>query len=84
MSPRIAGATARRVLQQIRHDPRTIALLLVVPCALLTLLRFLFDERQAVFQSLGAPLCGMFPFIGMFLVTSIAMLRERTTGPSSG
>jgi ABC-2 type transport system permease protein len=32
------------------------------------------------FDRLGAPMLGMFPFITMFLVTSIAMLRERTSG----
>ena len=80
MSARATLATARRVLWQIRRDPRTVALLLVVPSVLLTLLRYVFDGRPEVFQSIGAPLCGLFPFIVMFLVTSIAMLRERTTG----
>jgi ABC-2 type transport system permease protein len=73
-------ATARRVLWQIRRDRRTIALLLGVPVGLLTLLRYVFDSRLAVFQDVGAPMCGLFPFILMFLVTSIAMLRERTSG----
>jgi ABC-2 type transport system permease protein len=54
--------------------------LLVVPCFLLVLLRYVFDGRQQTFQQIGAPLCGLFPFIVMFLVTSITMLRERTTG----
>ena len=76
----MTAATARRVLWQVRHDPRTVALLLVVPCLLLVLLRYVFDGRPEVFQSIGAPLCGLFPFIVMFLVTSITMLRERTTG----
>ena len=80
MSARATLATARRVLWQVKHDPRTIALLLVVPALLLVLLRYVFDGQPAVFQSLGAPLCGLFPFIVMFLVTSIAMLRERTSG----
>jgi ABC-2 type transport system permease protein len=80
MTARVTAATARRVLWQIRHDPRTIALLLVVPCFLLVLLRYVFDGREDVFQQIGAPLCGLFPFIVMFLVTSITMLRERTTG----
>jgi ABC-2 type transport system permease protein len=80
MSARVTFATAKRVLWQIRHDPRTIALLLAVPALLLVLLRYVFDGRPAVFQSIGAPLCGLFPFIVMFLVTSITMLRERTTG----
>jgi ABC-2 type transport system permease protein len=80
MSARATFATARRVLWQIRHDPRTVALLLVVPCVLLVLLRYVFDSREDTFQAIGAPLCGLFPFIVMFLVTSITMLRERTTG----
>jgi len=80
LSARVTLATAQRVLTQIRRDPRTLALMLVVPCLLLVLLRYVFDGRAAVFQQLGAPLCGLFPFIVMFLVTSITMLRERTTG----
>ena len=80
MSPRATGATALRVLLQIRRDPRTIALLLVVPVVLLLLLYWVFEGEPHVFQQIGAPLCGLFPFIVMFLVTSIAMLRERTTG----
>ena len=78
MSPRVTAATAARVLQQIRHDRRTIALLLIVPSALLFLLSEMLGSAQ--FDRLGAPMLGMFPFIMMFLITSIAMLRERTTG----
>jgi ABC-2 type transport system permease protein len=80
VSPRITLATGLRVLQQIRHDPRTIALLLLVPALLLTLMKYVFESEPRVFQQIGAPLCGLFPFIVMFLVTSITMLRERTTG----
>lgn len=80
MSWRISWATATRVLWQIRRDPRTVALLLLVPVVLLVLIKFIFDERETVFQEIGAPMCGLFPFIVMFLVTSIAVLRERTTG----
>jgi ABC-2 type transport system permease protein len=80
VSVRASLATARRVLWQIKRDPRTIALLLIVPAGLLVLLYFIFDGQEQTFQTIGAPLCGLFPFIVMFLVTSIAMLRERTTG----
>jgi ABC-2 type transport system permease protein len=80
MTARVTFATARRVLSQIRHDPRTIALLLLVPTLLLVLLSFVFEGRPGAFQHIGPPLCGLFPFIVMFLITSIAMLRERTTG----
>jgi ABC-2 type transport system permease protein len=74
------GATALRVLTQLRRDPRTVALLLLVPALLMTLLRYVFDGQPETFDRLGAPLIGLFPFITMFLVTSITMLRERTGG----
>jgi ABC-2 type transport system permease protein len=80
LSPRITLATATRVLTQLRRDPRTIALLLVVPAALITLIKFVFDGEPGAFDRIGGPLVGLFPFITMFLVTSITMLRERTTG----
>jgi ABC-2 type transport system permease protein len=80
MSPRITAATAARVLRQLRRDPRTIAMVLAVPALLLVLLRLLFDAHPRQFDVVGAPVLGLFPFITMFLVTSITMLRERTTG----
>jgi len=79
MSIRATASTARRVGLQLRNDHRTLALLLVVPCVLMTLIRFVFDEGQT-FDRIGGPLLGIFPLISMFLVTSIAMLRERTSG----
>jgi ABC-2 type transport system permease protein len=80
MSPRIVAAFATRVLRQLRHDPRTVALLLAVPCLLLVLLRYVLDGQPGAFDRVGAPLVGLFPLITMFLITSITMLRERTTG----
>jgi ABC transporter DrrB family efflux protein len=80
MNARITLATARRVLAQLRRDPRTIAMLLVVPCVLIALLAWLFDGKPQVFDRIGAPLLGVFPFVSMFLVTSVATLRERTSG----
>jgi ABC-2 type transport system permease protein len=80
MSPTVAAATALRVLTQLRRDPRTVALLLAVPCALVALLKYAFVARPQAFQAVGGPLLGLFPFITMFIVTSITMLRERTTG----
>jgi ABC-2 type transport system permease protein len=73
-------ATATRVLRQLAHDPRTIALMLLIPCVMLLLLRYVFDGTPRTFDSIGASLLGIFPLITMFLVTSIATLRERTSG----
>jgi ABC-2 type transport system permease protein len=79
VNSRVAAATATRVLRQLRHDPRTVALVLLVPVVLVTLIRYVF-EGSPVFGRIGGPLLGVFPLISMFLVTSITMLRERTTG----
>jgi ABC-2 type transport system permease protein len=73
-------ATSGRVLRQLRRDPRTLALLVAVPSLLLTLFKYVFAGQEAAFDRVGGPLVGLFPFITMFLVTSITMLRERTTG----
>lgn len=80
MSARITWATALRVLTQLRRDPRTIALLLAVPPFLLTLLKGAYQQDPETFQRVAGPLVGLFPFSTMFVVTSITMLRERTTG----
>jgi ABC transporter DrrB family efflux protein len=47
---------------------------------LLTLFKYVFDGQEETFDRVGGPLVGLFPFTTMFLVTSIAMLRERTAG----
>jgi ABC-2 type transport system permease protein len=80
MSARITVATARRVLRQLRADHRTVVMLLVVPPGLMALLRYVFDDVPQVFDRVGAPLLALFPFVTMFLVTSVAMLRERSSG----
>ncbi|MBE1531715.1 ABC transporter permease [Actinomadura algeriensis] len=79
MNPAITLATTRRILAQLRHDRRTIALLVLVPSVLMILLRFVFD-RPELFDRVGPMLLGLFPFTIMFVVTSVATLRERTSG----
>src|SRR5215207_6337860 len=81
MNPRITFAVARRVLTQIRRDHRTAAMLLVLPCLLMTLLWWMFvDSPVQIFDRLGPSLLALFPFIIMFLVTSVTTLRERSSG----
>ncbi|MDQ0892919.1 ABC transporter permease [Agromyces ramosus] len=79
MTPGRTLATAGRVLTQIRHDPRTVALLLVVPSLLIGLIAWMFTDTD-VFASIGPAMLALFPFIVMFLVTSVATLRERRRG----
>lgn len=77
---RVTFATAGRILQQLSHDHRTVAMIFVVPCLLLALLRWMFDENLTTFNTIAPALLAIFPFIIMFLITSITTLRERTGG----
>ncbi|WP_284989396.1 ABC transporter permease [Arthrobacter sp. efr-133-TYG-120] len=79
-------ATTRRVLEQLRHDHRSVALIMVVPALLLTGVYYLFENETPppgfprTFDRVGLMMLAIFPFVVMFLVTSITMLRERTSG----
>ncbi|WP_309073560.1 ABC transporter permease [Paenarthrobacter sp.] len=79
-------ATTARVLGQLRHDHRSVALILVVPALLLTAVYFLYENETSppgfprTFDRVGLMMLAIFPFVVMFLVTSITMLRERTSG----
>lgn len=79
MNPTRILATTTRVLGQIRHDHRTMGLLLVVPALLIGLVAWIFTDTP-VFGQIGPAMIALFPFIVMFLVTSIATLRERRSG----
>lgn len=86
MNLTMALATGRRVLAQLRHDPRSIAMIVVVPSILLGVVYLLFDNESLpsgvprTFDRVGLMMLAIFPFVVMFLITSITMLRERTTG----
>jgi ABC-2 type transport system permease protein len=80
MSARILFSTTWRVLSQLRHDKRTIGLVIMVPVLLLTLVYYLFQKQPGVFDQIGLIMLGLFPFALMFIITSVAMLRERTSG----
>jgi ABC-2 type transport system permease protein len=80
MSARITLATTERILRQLGRDRRTLALFFVVPPALIALFKWVFDGQPGTFDRIGGPMVGLIPFIVMFLITSIAMLRERTSG----
>ncbi|MEU7043567.1 ABC transporter permease [Streptomyces varsoviensis] len=80
MSPRLTLSTTARVLGQLRHDRRSVGLLIGAPLLLLTLIYFMFEKNGAALDRVLLIMLGVFPFLLMFLVTSIAMLRERTSG----
>ena len=77
---RATTATAGRILQQLLHDKRTIALMFLAPTVLMSLLAWVFSNNDRMFNSIAPALLGVFPFVIMFLITSITTLRERTGG----
>jgi ABC-2 type transport system permease protein len=83
MTPRVTFAVAARVLAQLRRDHRTVAMLIVLPALLVSLMWWMFQGSPATFDRVGGPLLAVFPAIIMFIVTSVATLRERTSGTLS-
>ncbi len=80
MSAYILASTTRRIVHQLRHDRRTLALIIVMPIVLLTIVYFMFEGQEQAFNRIALIMLGVFPFSIMFLLTSIAVLRERTSG----
>lgn len=79
MSARLTLVTAGRVLRQVTRDRRTLALLLVLPVVLMALLAWIYVDGP-LFERIGPVLVTVFPFVIMFVVTSVATLRDRTSG----
>lgn len=80
MNPRILCASTARVLRQITRDKRTLALVLVVPSALLTLLHYVFEDNNALFNSIAPPLIAIFPMFILLVISSVTIQRERSSG----
>jgi ABC-2 type transport system permease protein len=56
-------------------------MLLVLPCVIMALLWWMFQDKPGFgFGALAPALLALIPFIVMFLVTSVTTLRERTSG----
>lgn len=72
--------TATRVMKQLKHDPRTLMLLFIVPSVLIVILKYVFQNQPRTFNAMAPMLLGIFPMVMMFLITSIATLRERRSG----
>lgn len=89
LSPRAYLATTARILRQLAGDHRSVAMILVVPALIITLMYFMFSKISDRPRPPGTPspfdnacliMLGVFPLIVMFLITSITMQRERVSG----
>jgi ABC-2 type transport system permease protein len=86
MSPQAYLATTGRILRQLAGDHRSVAMILVVPSLVITLMYFMFQNAPhrtgtpSPFNNACLIMLGVFPLIIMFLITSITMQRERVSG----
>lgn len=85
-SPQAYLANTGRILRQLAGDHRSVAMILVVPAAVITLMYFMFKDAPhppgapSPFNNACLVMLGVFPLIVMFLITSITMQRERVSG----
>jgi ABC transporter DrrB family efflux protein len=75
----LTWATARRVLAQLRHDPRTVTMMIAVPAVLMILLRYVLNNALAL-NRFAPEFIGVFPFVIMFIVAAVTTQRERARG----
>ena len=86
LSPQAYLATTTRILRQLAADHRSVAMILVVPSLIITLMYFMFQNAPhrpgapSPFNNACLIMLGVFPLIVMFLITSITMQRERVSG----
>ena len=86
LSPEAYFATTGRILRQLAGDHRSVAMILVVPSVIITLMYFMFKDvphppgAPSPFNNACLIMLGVFPLIVMFLITSITMQRERVSG----
>ena len=75
-----------RILRQLAGDHRSVAMILVVPSLIISLMYFMFADLPqrpgglSPFNNACLIMLGVFPLIVMFLITSITMQRERVSG----
>ncbi|MBU8827611.1 ABC transporter permease [Mycolicibacterium goodii] len=84
--PHAYSATTTRILRQLAGDHRSVAMILLVPSLIITLIYFMFDDTArpagtpSPFNTACLIMLGVFPLVVMFLITSITMQRERVSG----
>ena len=73
-------AVSGRIIRQIIKDRRSVALIILAPVLVMTLVGFsLFDERS-ILNRITPALLGVFVLFFTFLLTGVSFLRERSQG----
>jgi len=78
--PSNALTIARRVINQLLRDHRTMALIIVVPLVVMSLIGLSFPEEPGVLDYIAPALLATLALFFSFLLTGISFLRERSQG----
>ncbi len=73
---------ARRILSQLRHQPRFLVLSLVAPLVIVYLLKLFFDTLPPTFEPARyvVPVAAFLVHFLAFLLCAIALVQERSAG----
>ena len=73
-------AIAVRIVRQITRDRRSVALIVVAPLVVMSLVGFSFQDQPAILDNAAPALIGVFALIFTFMLTAVSFLRERSQG----
>ena len=73
-------AIAVRVVRQILRDRRSVALIIIAPLVVMSLVGFSFRDQPAILNQAAPALVGVFALIFTFMLTAVSFLRERAQG----
>ena len=73
-------AISTRIILQITRDHRSLALIIVAPVVVMSLVGFSFADRREILDLVAPGLIGTFVLFFVFLLTGVSFLRERAQG----
>jgi len=73
-------AIAVRVVRQILRDRRSVALIVIAPLVVMSLVGFSFQDQPLILNQAAPALVGVFALIFTFILTAVSFLRERSQG----
>lgn len=73
-------AISSRIVLQMSHDHRSIALVIVAPVMVMALVGFSFSDQEEMLNRIAPALIGTFALFFTFILTGVSFLRERTQG----
>ena len=80
MSPERTIAIANRIILQMVHDRRSLALLFIAPLVVMSLVGFTFTDQREVLDRVAPALLAVFALFFTFIFTGVSFLRERSQG----